>query len=208
MIQINDNDQPIEVAQKLVTGTKIVTLGPLSRSVRKAVTGEDSEEAEEDMFSLEEIKEIIDYLTVYYEAHMKHIRMVKQMDDLISRQVAMEMLMAQNVIMDGSEYHNGFNAGVNMAQEVIRNLSPVQQQITHEQAIDYLNKTGWMPVHDRILTESKIVPPVHGEWIDTETSYADGVKQKFQCSVCKRLSPRPLGDFCRWCGADMRGGEE
>ena len=69
MIQINDNDQPIEVVQKLVTGTKIVTLGPLSRSVRKAITGEDLEEAEEDMFSMEEIKEIIDYLTVYYEAH-------------------------------------------------------------------------------------------------------------------------------------------
>ena len=69
MIQINDNDQPIEVVQKLVTGTKIVTLGPLSRSVRKVVTGEDSEEAEEDMFSMEEIKEIIDYLMVYYEAH-------------------------------------------------------------------------------------------------------------------------------------------
>ena len=47
-------------------------------------------------------------------------------DDVISRQAAMEMLMAQNVIMDGSEYHNGFNAGVNRAQEVIRNLPPVQ----------------------------------------------------------------------------------
>jgi hypothetical protein len=69
MIQINDSDLPIEVAQKLVTGTQIVTLGPLSRSVRKAITGEDLEEAEEDMFSLEEIKEIADYLMVYYEAH-------------------------------------------------------------------------------------------------------------------------------------------
>lgn len=69
MIQINDSDLPIEVAQKLVTGTKIVTLGPLSRSIKKAITGEDSEEAEEDMFSLEEIKEIADYLMVYYEAH-------------------------------------------------------------------------------------------------------------------------------------------
>ena len=48
------------------------------------------------------------------------------MDDLISRQAAMERLMVQNVIMDGSEYHNGFNAGVNRAQEVIRNLPPVQ----------------------------------------------------------------------------------
>ena len=48
------------------------------------------------------------------------------MDDTVSRRTAMEMLMAQNVIMDGSEYHNGFNAGVNRAQEVIRNLPPVQ----------------------------------------------------------------------------------
>jgi hypothetical protein len=69
MIQIEDNDIPIDVAQKLINGTKTVTLTPLVRSVRKAITGEDSEEAEEDMFSLEEIKEIADYLMVYYEAH-------------------------------------------------------------------------------------------------------------------------------------------
>ena len=69
MIQINDSDLPIEVGQKVVTGTKMVTVGPVSRSVRKAITGEDSEEAEEDMFSLEEIKEIAGYLMVYYEAH-------------------------------------------------------------------------------------------------------------------------------------------
>lgn len=42
-----------------------------------------------------------------------------------------------------------------------------------------------------------------GEWIDTETSYADGTRQECRCSVCTRLSPRPLGDFCRWCGARM-----
>ena len=51
--------------------------------------------------------------------------------DMISRKVAMEMLMAQNVIMEGSEYHNGFNAGVNRAQEVIRNLPPVQPKQTN-----------------------------------------------------------------------------
>ena len=47
-----------------------------------------------------------------------------------------------------------------------------------------------------------------GRWIDTESSYADGVRQECRCSVCSRLSPRPLGDFCRWCGADMRGEED
>jgi hypothetical protein len=65
MIQINDNDQPIEVAQKIVTGT-----------MRGVIINDDSlslpdnlKECEVGMFSLEEIKEIIDYLTVYYEAH-------------------------------------------------------------------------------------------------------------------------------------------
>ena len=69
MIQIEDNDMPIDVAQKIIKGTKTVTLTPLVRSVRKAITGEDSEEAGVDMFSLGEIKEIADYLIVYYNAH-------------------------------------------------------------------------------------------------------------------------------------------
>lgn len=45
----------------------------------------------------------------------------------------------------------------------------------------------------------------HGKWIDNETSYVDNVTQTCECSVCGRKSQRPLGDFCRWCGADMRG---
>lgn len=44
-----------------------------------------------------------------------------------------------------------------------------------------------------------------GKWIDNETSYADGVRQTCTCSVCGQRSVRPLGRFCRWCGADMRG---
>ena len=55
----------------------------------------------------------------------------KMVDDTVSRQAAMESLMGKNVIMDGSEYHNGFNAGVNRAQEVIRNLPSVQTEIIH-----------------------------------------------------------------------------
>lgn len=47
-----------------------------------------------------------------------------------------------------------------------------------------------------------------GEWIDNETSYADGVRQTCTCSVCGIRSVRPLGDFCRWCGGDMRGQQD
>ena len=69
MIQINDNDQPIEVVQKLVTGTKVVKLSPMQKALRTVMENDNSEECEIDMFSMEEIKEIIDYLTIYYEAH-------------------------------------------------------------------------------------------------------------------------------------------
>lgn len=69
MIQINDSDQPIEVAQKIITGTKVVKLTTVQKALRIAIANDNSEECELDMFSLEEIKEIIDYLTIYYEAH-------------------------------------------------------------------------------------------------------------------------------------------
>ena len=47
-----------------------------------------------------------------------------------------------------------------------------------------------------------------GKWIDNETSYADGVRQTCTCSICGQRSVRPLGRFCRWCGADMREEDE
>ena len=43
----------------------------------------------------------------------------------------------------------------------------------------------------------------HGEWItlwdrnDPDTSSAG------RCSVCGRVSGRPLGKYCRWCGSVM-----
>lgn len=52
MIEINDTDLPITVAEKIITGTKPYVA---SDTV--------------DMFSLEEIKEIADYLMMYYESH-------------------------------------------------------------------------------------------------------------------------------------------
>lgn len=54
MIQINDFDLPIQVAEKIIGGTK-------------EKTGETV--INRDMFDLEEIKEIAGYLTVYYDTH-------------------------------------------------------------------------------------------------------------------------------------------
>lgn len=49
--------------------------------------------------------------------------------------------------------------------------------------------------------------PKVGEWIENETTYADNARQTCECSVCGKRSPRPLGDYCRWCGAKMERSE-
>ena len=60
---------PIDVAKKIITGTKIVELTPLMKAARKAITGREYDSGEYDMFELEDIKEIADYLLVYYNTH-------------------------------------------------------------------------------------------------------------------------------------------
>lgn len=69
MIQIEDNDMPIDAAKKIITGTKIVELSDVMKTVRKALSGNQVDNGEYDMFELEEIKEIADYLIVYYNSH-------------------------------------------------------------------------------------------------------------------------------------------
>lgn len=69
MIQINDYDLPITAAEKIIGGTKPYNPTPLMKSLTKAVTGDEHAGESVDMFDLEEIKEIADYLMIYYEAH-------------------------------------------------------------------------------------------------------------------------------------------
>ena len=69
MIQIEDYDLPIMVAHKIINGTKIFEANKAMKTLRKAVTGIDEDVCTCDMFELEEIKEIADYLMVYYNAH-------------------------------------------------------------------------------------------------------------------------------------------
>jgi hypothetical protein len=67
MIVINDKDLPITVAEKIVSATKTYDASSTLKALTKAITND--EELKEDMFTLEEIKEIADYLIVYYETH-------------------------------------------------------------------------------------------------------------------------------------------
>ena len=69
MIQINDYDLPITVADKIITGTKPNVATPLTRAIAKAITGSETAAESIDMFDIDEIKEIADYLMVYYESH-------------------------------------------------------------------------------------------------------------------------------------------
>ena len=70
MIQINDFDLPIHVAEKIISGTKDVPASTLDKAAYRAFTGKEiGETISIDMFDLEEIKEIADYLMVYYQGH-------------------------------------------------------------------------------------------------------------------------------------------
>lgn len=67
MIQIDDYDLPIQVAGKIIAGTKDVPASTLDKMFSGKQIGET---VSRDMFKLEEIKEIADYLVIYYLAHI------------------------------------------------------------------------------------------------------------------------------------------
>lgn len=69
MIEIYDTDLPVTVAEKIITGTKPYVATPLAKAVVKALTGDEKAGDTVDMFDIDEIKEIADYLMVYYESH-------------------------------------------------------------------------------------------------------------------------------------------
>ena len=65
MIQIEDIDLPITVAEKIIKGTKPYKPTPMMKALATAITGNENASDTQDMFTLEEIREIADYLMVY-----------------------------------------------------------------------------------------------------------------------------------------------
>ena len=53
-----------------------------------------------------------------------------------------------------------------------------------------------------VIKMNREVQPGHGFWIMSDYSYRKR-RQVCHCSVCGLASPRPIGEFCRWCGAHM-----
>ena len=70
MVKIEDDDLPIAAAQKIIMGTKPYNPTPLKKEVYEAVYGKGSVCNSVDMFDLDEIKEIADYLMAYYNNHV------------------------------------------------------------------------------------------------------------------------------------------
>lgn len=66
MITINDNDLPIEVAAKIIKGTMPYEPTPIGEAIGRLIGKEPSDV--QDMFDLEEIREISTYLRDYYDA--------------------------------------------------------------------------------------------------------------------------------------------
>lgn len=119
------------------------------------------------------------------------------MSDLISRQAAINAFKKELTVGESKGNYVTICSAVGYegAKQILESLPSADTDLS-----GFSDKL-WAAAYERGKAEAVR----HGRWIDTETSYADCVQQKCQCSVCKRLSPRPLGDFCRWCGTDMRG---
>ena len=69
MIQINDNDTAINVAEKIINGTKPYDPPELIKTMHRVFSGNNEEESIMKMFTVEDVKEIADYLMVYYKSH-------------------------------------------------------------------------------------------------------------------------------------------
>lgn len=69
MIQIDNTDTPIEVAQKIINGTMEVEANMVDKAMMRAFGCKEVEKIRRALFDLEELKEIAGYLLVYCNTH-------------------------------------------------------------------------------------------------------------------------------------------
>ena len=65
MIEIQDYDEPIVVAEKLINARTKRKCGSFDKIIQKAFTGQELDEVEVDTFSDDDLKESADHLMVY-----------------------------------------------------------------------------------------------------------------------------------------------
>lgn len=77
-------------------------------------------------------------------------------------------------------------------------------ELTEEKAIEYLQNSGWLPEHDRILTSRP-----KGKWIKetnpNHSPFDNSSEYIYHCSNCGRAEYQE-GFYCRLCGAKMEVG--
>ena len=56
------------------------------------------------------------------------------------------------------------------------------------------------------IPSADVQPVVHGEWIDIFQREDTDTSVECRCSICEKASRRPVGKYCKWCGARMDGG--
>ena len=100
---------------------------------------------------------------------------------------------------------NGGMIFIESIKHTIDNAPTVEPEITEEQAIDTLHKTGWLIIHDKEMSERP-----QGEWIEVEKQGKTGDGRIFTytvvvCSECGEQFDLEGEKFCPHCGADMRG---
>lgn len=69
MIQIDNTDTPIEVAQKIINGTVEVEANMVDKAMMRAFGCKEVDKIRRALFDLEELKEIAGYLLVYCNTH-------------------------------------------------------------------------------------------------------------------------------------------
>ena len=73
----------------------------------------------------------------------------------------------------------------------------VAERIGIEQARDFIRTI------DDAISLLKEQEAKNGEWITIWREDDPDTSSHARCSVCNRVSERPLGEYCKWCGTKM-----
>ena len=63
-------------------------------------------------------------------------------------------------------------------------------------------------VCEKIDEQPTIEERKHGKWIVIWDRDDSNTSTYAECSECRKKQLRPVGCFCKWCGADMRGEQD
>ena len=128
------------------------------------------------------------------------------MDDLISRQAAIDALGERPMVWVESDYELGARNQYDADVLALETVPSAQPEITPEAAIEYLQTIGWMQEHDRVLSEYAQPMRKRGKWKMLPSGNA-------LCSECGYMQvhawdAESWDNYCHHCGAKMEGWDE